>query len=205
MLSTLQAAAADEYDISKFITAIVSIIILFYTEHDSLTKLPNRHLFHDRLTQALSRSKRNQELLSLMYLDIDYIKKVNDELGHAIGDALLHGFAQRLKQCVRDTDTVARLGGDEFAIIMEKLRQPDDARRVAEKIIGALRPAFSLEHCQVNATVSIGITFFSGSTDMSGDTLVKMADSAMYQAKQKGRNNYEVHQYRASGSTEERP
>ncbi|HVS25932.1 MAG TPA: GGDEF domain-containing protein [Burkholderiales bacterium] len=87
----------------------------------------------------------------------------------------------------------------------ERLHQPDDARRIAEKIISALRPAFSLEHCQVNATASIGITFFSGSTDISGDTLVKMADGAMYQAKQKERNNYEVYQYRASGSTAERP
>ena len=74
-----------------------------------------------------------------------------------------------------------------------------------KKIISTLRPTFSLEHCQVNITVSIGITFFSGSTDISGDTLIKMADSAMYQAKQKRRNNYEVYQYRALGSTEERP
>lgn len=179
--------------------------LVFLAEHDQLTKLPNRHLFHDRLAQALSRSKRNKELMSLMYLDIDYFKRINDELGHAIGDALLHGLAERLKQSVRDTDTVARLGGDEFAIIMENLHRPDDAMRIAEKIISALHPVFSLEHCKVNTTASIGIAFFSGTTDMSGDTLVKMADDAMYQAKKNGRNSYQVYQYSPSDSKEERP
>ncbi|MGH8751824.1 MAG: diguanylate cyclase domain-containing protein [Burkholderiales bacterium] len=174
-------------------------------QYDSLTGLPNRNLFHDRLTQALSRSKRNKELMSLMYLDIDQFKKINDELGHSIGDAMLHGFAQRLKQCVRDTDTVARLAGDEFAIIMEGLHQPEDAKRGAEKILNSMSTAFSLEHCQINVSASIGIAFFGGSGDLSGDVLVKMADSAMYRAKQKGRNNYVVYEFNVPGATGERP
>jgi diguanylate cyclase (GGDEF)-like protein/PAS domain S-box-containing protein len=157
--------------------------------YDHLTKLPNRLLFEKTISQSLARSRRNNKLMALMFLDLDHFKDINDRLGHDVGDLLLKGVSDRLISCIRETDTVARLGGDEFAIILDELSVTEDAAAIAEKIINALVPPFYLNGNEVNATTSIGIAVYP----MSGDTiqtLTKNADIAMYQAKQSGRNNY---------------
>lgn len=159
-------------------------------QHDSLTGLPNRNLLNDRLEQALARARRSRQLISLLYLDLDRFKEINDELGHAAGDALLKAFAERLNACVRETDTVARLGGDEFVILLEDVREDRDARAVADKIIDAMRRDFRLESKALRATTSIGVAFTRG--ESTGEELMKQADAALYEAKRSGRNKYHV-------------
>jgi diguanylate cyclase (GGDEF)-like protein/PAS domain S-box-containing protein len=159
-------------------------------QHDGLTGLPNRNLLGDRLEQALARARRNRQLISLFYLDLDRFKEINDALGHAAGDALLKAFAERLNACVRETDTVARVGGDEFVILLEDVREDGDARAIAEKIIDAMRREFRVEAKTLRATTSIGIAFTRGGT--SGEELMKQADAVLYEAKRAGRNKYHV-------------
>ena len=157
--------------------------------YDHLTKLPNRLLFEKTIAQTIARSRRNNKIMALMFLDLDHFKNINDTLGHDIGDMLLKGVSKRLKQCVRTSDTVARLGGDEFAIILDEIIKTEDAGYVAEKIINSLAPPFNLNGHEVFASTSIGIAIYPISGD-SSVTLTKNADIAMYQAKQEGRNNY---------------
>jgi diguanylate cyclase (GGDEF)-like protein/PAS domain S-box-containing protein len=161
--------------------------------HDALTGLPNRILFQARLDRAMARTRRSHTLMAVMYLDIDKFKNINDTLGHAMGDALLKEFARRLAGCVRNVDTVARLGGDEFAVILEHLDEREAGRRIAEKIVTAMRPEFTLEYRTLSITTSVGVAFHQGGSDeRSADHLVKKADEALYAAKGAGRNNYQV-------------
>jgi diguanylate cyclase (GGDEF)-like protein/PAS domain S-box-containing protein len=164
----------------------------YQARHDMLTGLPNRATFHDRLEQAMSRGRRTRKLLAVMYLDIDRFKSVNDRLGHSVGDLLLKDFGQRLAYCVRAVDTVARMGGDEFAVILEELGQREDGCRIAEKIVREMQPEFPLDHHTVAITTSVGIAFWDGKDALSPDTLVRNADGALYEAKNAGRNNYQV-------------
>lgn len=177
-------------DISKRKQA--EIQLAYRATHDPLTGLPDRDPFYDRLNQAMTRSRSNQTLMAVMYLDIDKFKQINDSLGHAMGDAVLKDFSQRLTSCVRSADTVARLGGDEFTVILWELRTREDGCRIAEKIMAAMRPEFSLDDRRLNITISIGIAFFDGTSDADTDTLVRKADEALYAAKGAGRNNYQV-------------
>jgi diguanylate cyclase (GGDEF)-like protein len=159
--------------------------------HDSLTGLPNRMLFRDRLEQALAQSKRTGRLTAVLFLDLDGFKRVNDTLGHTAGDQLLQGVAERLKQCVRTSDTVARLGGDEFTIILTNVTQPQGAATVAEKVRSALARPLAVAGQEVFVTTSIGISFCP--TDGSdAETLLKRADRAMYSAKAQGKNTYQL-------------
>ena len=160
--------------------------------HDGLTGLPNRSLFHERLARAMARARRDKTLTAILYLDIDKFKIINDTMGHATGDALLKEFAQRLATCVRSVDTVARVGGDEFALVLEQLDERDSGCRVAEKIVAAMRPEFTLETRTLAITTSVGVAFHQGGEEISADNLLKKADQALYAAKGAGRNNYQV-------------
>jgi len=159
--------------------------------HDALTNLPNRLLFKDRLTVALSHANREGSSLAVLFLDLDRFKVINDSLGHNIGDQLLQAVAARLQTCVRESDTVARLGGDEFTVLLPHLHRSDDAVPVAQKIIEAIRHPFHIEGREFFSTTSIGISLFpEDGTD--AETLIKNADTAMYQAKEVGRDNYQL-------------
>lgn len=157
--------------------------------YDLLTGLANRYLFQENLTHAIARARRHGQSMALMFIDMDHFKTINDTLGHPVGDNLLRAVAQRLVQSVRTTDTVARIGGDEFTVILEDLPQINDIYQVAEKILGLMEQPFKLGLQEIFATCSIGIAVFPGCGD-SPETLTKHADTAMYRAKEQGRNKY---------------
>lgn len=166
--------------------------LTFLAQYDQLTGLVNRTLFRDRLVQAMARSKRLQQPLGLMLLDLDRFKAVNDTLGHAVGDQLLKAVAGRLQECVREVDTVARMGGDEFTIILEGLSCEQDIAVVARRITTSLTNPFDLQGHQASIGVSIGITVYPAD-DHEIDDLLRHADAAMYRAKQQGGNSYQFH------------
>lgn len=156
--------------------------------YDSVTHLPNRHLFLDRLQQELSHARRHQGYFALLFMDLDRFKAINDTLGHTIGDQLLLEVGERLSQVLRDNDTISRMGGDEFIILLPNTKSLDDANRVAEKVLKTITNPFFLAGSQYHISISIGISFYpNDGTD--SETLIKHADIAMYQAKEKGRNN----------------
>jgi diguanylate cyclase (GGDEF)-like protein/PAS domain S-box-containing protein len=168
------------------------LLLAHQVGHDALSGLPNRNLFEDRLQRAVARSRRNRARMAVMYLDIDKFKGVNDTLGHHVGDGLIREFARRLRACVRDTDTVARLGGDEFAVILEELEDQDAGRRIAEKIVAAMRDEFNLGEARLSVSTSLGMAFYRGQDGVETDLLVRRADEALYEAKAAGRNTYRV-------------
>ena len=152
------------------------------SQYDQLTDLPNRRLFYDRLENALARIRRSRGCMSLLYLDLDGFKEVNDTFGHAAGDALLQEFARRLKHCVRDSDTVARIGGDEFVVLLESAGTAANAAAVAGKINEALSQPVQVGAQQLQVLPSIGIALYPEHGN-SGEALLKHADEAMYRAK----------------------
>ncbi len=157
--------------------------------HDSLTALPNRVLFHDRMKDALAQARRSGCMMALLLLDLDKFKEVNDTLGHPVGDLLLRAVAKRLVRCVRETDTVARLGGDEFAVLLTNLADADGASTVAESIIRSIAEPFGLDDNEVVSGVSVGITIFPND-GMEEQELLKNADLALYRSKNEGRGRY---------------
>ena len=158
-------------------------------QHDFLTDLPNRLLLNDRITQAISLSRRHGKHLAVLFLDLDGFKHINDSLGHEIGDKVLQLVAQRLVACVRTSDTVSRHGGDEFVILLSEIAQAGDAAISAEKILAALAMPHAISELNVHLSASIGISIYP-QDGHDADTLIKNADTAMYQAKGKGTNNY---------------
>jgi diguanylate cyclase (GGDEF)-like protein len=157
--------------------------------HDALTDLPNRVLFHRRLEHALTRVRRGENL-AVLCLDLDHFKNVNDTHGHPLGDELLKAVAERLRGCVRETDTLARLGGDEFAIIQAgEIHQREAASVLADRIIEVIAKPFDLDGNEVNIGTSIGIAL-APEHGTNPDNLLKMADMALYCAKSAGRNGY---------------
>ncbi|GFO59997.1 hypothetical protein GMST_23220 [Geomonas silvestris] len=160
--------------------------------HDPLTDLPNRKLFMDFLALELAQARRNRRSLAVLFLDLDHFKQINDTLGHAAGDLLLQAVGQRLKGCVRESDTVARIGGDEFNVLMPDLHQTDDVGTVVGKIIGVFETPFLLDNVEVAASTSIGVSMFPNDGDSSAE-LVQKADSAMYVAKQRSGNTYQFY------------
>ncbi len=157
---------------------------------DPLTSLANRALFRDRVDHAFARRERRDEGLAVLFVDLDGFKKVNDTLGHDAGDHLLVEVAARLHDCVRPSDTAARMGGDEFAILLDDLKSPSDAARVAERILGALSAPYEVADGQVRVQASIGLV--ANPAGQSGEEAVRNADLAMYSAKQAGKGRYEL-------------
>lgn len=164
----------------------------YLANYDSLTKLPNRTLFRDRLEHAMAYARRYNHLVVLMFLDLDRFKSINDSLGHLVGDQLLQAVSERLRSCAREGDTVARLGGDEFTIVMEGIVDVGDADIAVKKVLNAMSKSFVLEGHDVFVTTSIGVTIYpTDSEDI--ESLITNADTAMYRAKQAGRNNYQFY------------
>jgi diguanylate cyclase (GGDEF)-like protein/PAS domain S-box-containing protein len=161
-------------------------------QYDTLTKLPNRALFSDRLQQTFTTAKRTREHFGLMFIDLDKFKPVNDTYGHAAGDLLLKEAAHRMQVCVRESDTVARIGGDEFVVLLASLKQDQDAQEVGEKIRHALNQPFQISGNTLNISSSIGVAIYPAHGDNEKE-LVKNADLAMYYAKENGRNNVTVY------------
>ncbi len=165
-------------------------LIKFQENHDALTGLPNRSLFEDRLTQALTFSKHSGNSLAVVFLGLDRFKNINDTLGHAIGDKLLQAVAERLQECIWQGDTVSRWGGDMFAFLLQNVT-PDGAIKAAQKIIQSIYEPFILNDNEIYITASVGLTLYPTDGE-EADKLVKNADTAMYRAKEQGKNNYQL-------------
>jgi len=157
--------------------------------YDALTGLPNRHLFHDRLGHAMAQANRKNNQVALLYMDLDHFKSVNDALGHHAGDKLLIEAARRIQQNIRESDTAARLGGDEFTVILEQFDNTDQVSTVAMHILRELNKVYHLDSNEIFVSASIGITLYPDDGD-NPDVLLQNADSAMYLAKEEGRNTY---------------
>jgi diguanylate cyclase (GGDEF)-like protein/PAS domain S-box-containing protein len=160
----------------------------YQATHDSLTGLANRNLLNDRITQAVAWAKRQDLTVGVMLLDLDHFKLINDASGHGAGDEMLRQVAQRLNNCVRDTDTVARLGGDEFVIVLTDLPEVGDIDLIADKVQGSLARPFDVYGHDVVVTASIGISLYPRDGD-HGEILLRYADIAMYRVKEHGRNS----------------
>jgi len=190
-------------DVTRLKRAEEEIRLLAF--YDGLTGLANRMLFRDRLEQTIAAARRDNKIFALLYLDLDHFKRVNDTLGHHIGDLLLKNVAETLKQNIRRGDTatrlgtdstdsmIARLGGDEFTILLPDIRDTESAAIVARRLIKAIPTIYNCDGHDVSVTTSIGISVFPEDGE-SADVLLKNADSAMYQAKDSGRNNYHFYE-----------
>lgn len=164
--------------------------VKYLSNYDSLTGLPNRVLLNDRLDLAISHAKRNNQMLSVMFLDLDRFKYINDTLGHNTGDLLLKMVAERLRKTVRDDDTIARMGGDEFALIFTDIEQENHVVIIAENIMNVFDSAFTVNGHEFYVTPSIGISIYPNDGQLA-ESLLKNADMAMYRAKEFGKNNYQ--------------
>jgi diguanylate cyclase (GGDEF)-like protein/PAS domain S-box-containing protein len=165
------------------------IQLLHQAHHDSLTGLPNRELFFDRLSQALAFEDRHKNLLALMILDLDNFKAINDTKGHVAGDSLLKEVAKRLQACMRTYDTVARFGGDEFVILVNDMPEVHDVVRFVEKVLDLFQQPFSILGQPTCVTASIGVSIYPLQSS-NAEELLKMADTAMYLAKREGKKAY---------------
>ena len=164
--------------------------LAYLAYHDALTDLPNRTLLMDRLTLALAQARRNEQMLAVMFLDLDQFKVVNDTAGHVEGDKLLQSVSQQLNSVLREGDTVARVGGDEFLLLLPKIEQLTDATEIAERVLTAVGRTRVIVGQEFNISTSIGITLFPTDGD-DAETLLTNADIAMYQAKEQGKNNFQ--------------
>jgi diguanylate cyclase (GGDEF)-like protein len=187
--SDIQTLRAFAEHVSLALTDANTVDRMHQAFHDSLTGLASRSLFVDRLTQQLRLAGPAAERVALLFVDLDRFKAINDTLGHAAGDALLMNTAQRLKSQLRDTDVAARFGGDEFAVLLNRVSAPEDAVRVAERILRALDQPLLIAGRLLHINASIGIAVSSPDT-LDPDELIRRSDIAMYQAKRDGRGRY---------------
>jgi diguanylate cyclase (GGDEF)-like protein/PAS domain S-box-containing protein len=171
----------------------MSLKMSYLAQHDFLTELPNRMLLNDRLTQTIALARRHGQSLAVLFLDVDHFKRINDSLGHAIGDQLLKSIAQRLVACVRSSDTVSRQGGDEFVVLLSEVARAEDVALTADKILVAVSRPHRIDHQDLHITVSVGIGVYP--TDgADAETLLKNADLALFHAKSHGRSNHQFFQ-----------
>jgi diguanylate cyclase (GGDEF)-like protein len=154
----------------------------YMAQHDQLTNLPNRTLFLDRLQTALARALRERTRLAVLYLDLDKFKQVNDIYGHTVGDHLLQEVARRLTRCVRESDTVGRMGGDEYTVLLDGIKQFEDAAIVMGKILAALSEPYELAKATLRIVPSIGVAVYPENGEDRAE-LIRYADNAMYQVK----------------------
>jgi diguanylate cyclase (GGDEF)-like protein/PAS domain S-box-containing protein len=195
LLTTKSPLFDDAGRVAEVVTVSLDITELKQAEarmrhqagHDSLTGLPNRALFRDFLEHALARARRNEWQAAVLLLDLDRFKGINDAFGLPCGDLLLQAVAERLQTCLRDTEAIARLGGDEFAILQSDVRNPDDPRALARRMIDSFGQPFEANGEEVHTSASIGITMFPAD-GQTADRLLKNAELAMYRAKSNGRN-----------------
>ena len=178
-------------------------IIRHQAHHDTLTDLPNRQLFMDFLDRELAQARRNDSRLALLFLDLNGFKQINDTMGHSCGDRLLQEVAQRLRACIRESDTVARLGGDEFTVLMPDLSHTEDVGIVLKKILGVFETPFMLDDVAVDSSTSIGVCIFPDDGEQS-EELIKKADIAMYDAKGSGKNAYQFYNAEINARTMKR-
>lgn len=208
---SVSALRSENGDLTNFIYMQQDITDRKYAEdrlnylayYDSLTGLPNRRLFSDRLQQAMKDADRNKKVVGLLFVDLDQFKKINDSLGHSTGDLLLSEAGIRLQGCVRAHDTVARLGGDEFSLVLCNMDNTNNAIDVAQKIIRAFSKPFHIRSLSLFVTASIGIIMYPDDAN-SVDGLLKNADIAMYHAKDVGRNNFQFYSNDMTAKLEER-
>jgi diguanylate cyclase (GGDEF)-like protein len=200
----LQAVRAIGSQIGQFVVRKQAEERVRHLAHyDELTGLPNRSMFHERVGHALAQARRGERVLAILFIDLDRFKNINDTLGHDAGDRVLKEIADRLRGCLRESDTVARLGGDEFVVLTEGLAQPAQVAAVAQKMLAAIAKPVVLETQEVHISASIGISTYPGdSGDMQG--MMKNADIAMYRAKEQGKNNYQFYSAQMNVHTLER-
>ena len=165
--------------------------ISYMAYHDSLTGLPNRRTFADRLEQELAHTKRNKTSGAILFMDLDMFKVVNDTYGHDVGDLLLQEVAARIKSCLREDDSVSRLGGDEFIVLLPKIERIGDEKLVAEKLVQSVNKPYVINSFDLHVGLSVGISIFPWDGDKA-DVLIKKADEAMYNAKKMGGNTFAV-------------
>lgn len=194
---SITAVLDDNADISHYIGIFSDVSTegesderLYHLAHyDSLCDLPNRMLFYDRLRQSLSRSKRNEQKIAVMFMDLDGFKKVNDEYGHVVGDELLQQVSKRVVTTLRESDTIARIGGDEFTMIITDIENTDSLDTIANKILSTIQETYTMHGHAFSVSASIGISLFPDNSE-DINTLVKQADIAMYKAKKEGKNRF---------------
>jgi diguanylate cyclase (GGDEF)-like protein/PAS domain S-box-containing protein len=168
----------------------MALQITHSAEHDFLTGLPNRMLFNDRVSQAISLAPRHLKKIAVLFLDLDGFKHINDSLGHPTGDQLLRSIAKRLVSCVRVSDTVSRQGGDEFVVLLSEVEQSEDAAITARRMLQTVAEAHTIDQHDLHVTTSIGVSVYPDDGE-DAETLIKNADTAMYQAKENGRQGYQ--------------
>ncbi|MCG7335882.1 diguanylate cyclase [Sporosarcina sp. ACRSM] len=167
--------------------------------HDTLTGLPNRRFFEESLRRSLEEAKKGHAEVAVLFLDLDHFKKINDSMGHSIGDLLLKSVAERLKQCLDQKHFVARNGGDEFTIILNNTSE-QKAENIVKQVIDCITSPFHLEGQTIEITTSIGVALFPKDAS-DEETLVKYADMAMYETKKRGKNNYTFYHHSAGSSS----
>ncbi len=175
----------------------------YIAHHDTLTGLPNRTLFLDRVAQVLTHARRHDRLAAVLFMDLDQFKNINDSLGHEVGDKLLKGVADRLGAALRPGDTVARFGGDEFVMLLDDVNSYNDVTRVLERLRGALRTSIDVEGISLHVTGTVGVSVFPHDGE-DGPSLLKNADNAMYRAKEQGRGRYAFYSEEMSTRVNER-
>src|SRR5580700_5392135 len=200
--SAIEDSAAPIHDRAGLVTGAVivfhdvsaaramSLQMTHAAQHDVVTNLPNRLLLNDRITQAIALARRQKKTIAVIFLDLDRFKYINDSLGHATGDQLIQSVAKRLLACVRASDTISRQGGDEFAILLSEIATPEDAAKCATHILLSLSEPHSIGGQDLRIVGSIGISVYPEDGE-DAETLIRNADTAMYHAKECGRNNFQ--------------